>query len=93
LLTCDGATRTNFEQVVDFGLWQDPFVKSIILVHCFWWGHLVWIATNPFEFQHLSQMQGIDRKYNGHVWWKLVTTNIKNSIGLNFKKARCLGHL
>jgi hypothetical protein len=40
-----------------------------------------------------SQMQGMDRKYDGHVWCKVVTTNIKNSFGLNFKKVCCLGHL
>jgi hypothetical protein len=39
-----------------------------------------------------SQLQGIDRKYDGHAWSKLVITNIKNSFGLNFKKAHCLGH-
>jgi hypothetical protein len=44
-------------------------------------------AHNP------SQMQNMDRKDNGHAWNKLVTTNIKNSFGLSFKKARCLGHL
>jgi len=36
-----------------------------------------------------SQMQGVDKKYNGHAWCKLVTTNIKNLFGFNFKKARC----
>jgi hypothetical protein len=40
-----------------------------------------------------SQMQGMDRKYNGHVWCKVIATNIKNSFGLNFMKACCLGHL
>jgi hypothetical protein len=39
------------------------------------------------------QMQGMDRTYNGHVWNKVITTNIKKKIGLNFRKARCLGHL
>jgi hypothetical protein len=41
----------------------------------------------------LSQMQGMDRKYDGHVWCKVIITNIKNSFGLSFKKARCLGQL
>ncbi len=35
----------------------------------------------------------MDRKYNGRAWNKLVTTNIKNSFGLSFKKAHWLGHL
>jgi len=41
----------------------------------------------------LMQMQGIDRKYDGHAWLKVITTNIKNSFGLNFKKVHCLGDL
>ncbi len=40
-----------------------------------------------------SQMQGMDRKYDDHVWCKVITININNSFGLHFKKAPCLGHL
>lgn len=40
-----------------------------------------------------SQMQGMDRKYDGHVWCKLVRTNIKNLFRLRSRKARCLSHL
>jgi hypothetical protein len=32
---------------------------------------------------NLSQMQGMDKTYGGHVWCKLITMNIKNSFGLN----------
>jgi hypothetical protein len=39
------------------------------------------------------QMQDMDKKYNRHAWCKLVTTSIKNSFGLGFRKACCLGHL
>jgi hypothetical protein len=28
------------------------------------------------------QMQGMDRKYNGHVWNKVITTNILKKLGL-----------
>jgi hypothetical protein len=28
------------------------------------------------------QMQGMDRKYNGHTWCKVITTNIKKNLGL-----------
>ncbi len=27
------------------------------------------------------QMQGMDRKYDGHAWCKVITTNIKNNFG------------
>jgi hypothetical protein len=37
------------------------------------------------------QMQGMDRKYNGHAWCKVITINIKNSFELSFRKAYCLG--
>jgi hypothetical protein len=40
-----------------------------------------------------TQMQGMDKKYDGHAWSKVITTNIKNSFGLSFRKLHCLGHL
>jgi hypothetical protein len=46
-----------------------------------------------FTVHNLSQMQGMDKKYDGHAWCKLVTMNIKKSFGFSFRKARCLGHL
>jgi hypothetical protein len=49
----------------------------------------------PFlaNIHNSSHMQSVDRKYNGHVWCKVIITNIKNSFGLNFRKVCCLGHL
>jgi hypothetical protein len=49
LFTHDGAIKTNFERITDFGLWQGLFVKSPILANYSWWGRLVWIVTNPFD--------------------------------------------
>jgi hypothetical protein len=43
--------------------------------------------------QNPSEMQGMDKKYDGHAWNKLVITNIKKLFGLNFRKACYLGHL
>ncbi len=40
-----------------------------------------------------SQMQGTDIRYDGHAQSKVITTNIKNSFGFNFKKVHYLGHL
>jgi hypothetical protein len=42
---------------------------------------------------NFSKMQGMDKKNDGHVWWKVITTNIKNSFGLSFQKTHYLGHL
>jgi len=46
-----------------------------------------------FPIGDYGQMQGMDHKYNGHVWCKVKISNIKNSFGLGFKNTRCLGHL
>jgi hypothetical protein len=41
---------------------------------------------------HSAQLQGMDRKYNGHAWYTLQTSNINNAFGLGFKMTKCLGH-
>jgi hypothetical protein len=57
-------------------------------------GHLLFEFPPIYSNAHnLSQLQGMDKKYDGHAWSKLVTTNIKNSFGFSFRKAHCLGHL
>jgi len=33
-----------------------------------------------------GQMQGIDKKHDGHAWWKVKMTNIKNDFNLIFQK-------
>jgi len=35
--------------------------------------------------RHLRWMQGMDGKYDSHVWTKIKMTNIKNNFGLGFK--------
>ncbi len=42
---------------------------------------------------YFEQLQGMDRKFNGHVWCKLQTSNIKNLFRLGFKTTKCIGHL
>jgi hypothetical protein len=42
---------------------------------------------------HYAQLQGMDKKYDGHPWCKLQTNNFKNSFGLRFRMKKCLGHL
>jgi len=32
-------------------------------------------------------------KHDGHAWYKVKTTNVKNDFNLNFQRACCLGHL
>ena len=51
----------------------------------------------PVSMSHMSTyakgMSGMDKCHNGHVWSKMVTTNITNSQGFTFKTSSCLGHL
>lgn len=35
--------------------------------------------------KHFDQMQGMDWKYDDHVWCKVKTTNIKNEFELGFE--------
>ena len=38
-------------------------------------------------------MDGMDKRYDGHVWTKTQTTNINNDLGLVFRSSICVGHL
>jgi hypothetical protein len=38
-------------------------------------------------------MQSMDKKYDGHFWCKIKTTNIKNNDGLKFKHSFYVGHV
>jgi hypothetical protein len=42
---------------------------------------------------HSGQMQGMDKKHDGHAWHKVKMTNIKNDFNLTFWRAQYLGHL
>ena len=51
----------------------------------------------PVSTTHMSTcakgMSGMDKRHDGHVWSKTVTTKITNSQGFTFKTSYCLGHL
>ena len=40
-----------------------------------------------------KSMFGMDKRYDGHVWTKTVTTNISNVLDLSFRSSTCVGHL
>jgi hypothetical protein len=40
-----------------------------------------------------KNLEGMDKRYDGHSWCKLVTTNIHNSDNLKFRKSYCVGHI
>ena len=40
-----------------------------------------------------KNLEGMDKRFDGHPWCKLVTTNIHSSNNLKFRKSFCAGHL
>ena len=40
-----------------------------------------------------KSMFGMDKRYDGHVWTKTMTTNISNVFDLSFRSSFCVGHL
>ena len=40
-----------------------------------------------------KSMFGMDKRYDGHIWTKIVTTNISNVLDLSFRSSSCVGHL
>ena len=38
-------------------------------------------------------LEGMDKRYDGHPWCKVLTTNIYNVDNLKFCKSYCVGHL
>ena len=38
-------------------------------------------------------MDGMDKRYDGHVWTKTESTNITNNMNLTFRSSICVGHL
>ena len=38
-------------------------------------------------------MDGMDKRYDGHVWTKTQSTNITNKMSLTFRSSICVGHL
>ncbi len=55
---------------------------------------------NIFELLHVSnedgdlrQINNMDLEYDGHIWSRMMTANIKNDFGLKFKVTKCFKHL
>jgi hypothetical protein len=74
----------------------DYDVITIEFVNCFptkFNGDLFELPPLHHSLGHSDQLQGMDKKYNGHTWCKLWTSKIKNVFGLGFRTKKCLGHL
>jgi hypothetical protein len=89
----NGSHTTYFKQVANFGLLRDYYSWCLFHAHNIQQKHFVPNVSMSDTKHSSSHMQGMDRKYNGHTWSKVITTNIKNMFGLSFRKVWCLGHL
>ena len=49
--------------------------------------------SNSALHSKARSMNGMDKRYDGHVWTKTLTTNISNNLNLTFRSSICVGHL
>ena len=45
------------------------------------------------SYSKAKNLQGMDKKYNGHCWCVTKTSNISNDMGLTFRRSSCTSHL
>ena len=48
--------------------------------------------SNSALYSKARSMDGMDKRYDGHVWTKTLTTNISNNLNLTFRSSTCVGH-
>ena len=51
------------------------------------------LVSNSALHSKARSMDGMDKRYDGHVWIKTLTTNISNNLNLIFRSSICVGHL
>ena len=51
------------------------------------------LVSNSALHTKARSMDGMDKRYDGHVWTKTLTTNISNNLNLIFCSSICVGHL
>ena len=49
--------------------------------------------SNSALHSKARSMDGMDKRYDGHVWTKTLTTNISHNLNLTFCSSICVGHL
>ena len=50
-------------------------------------------VSNSALHTKARSMDEMDKRYDGHVWTKTLTTNISNNLNLTFRSSICVGHL
>ena len=50
-------------------------------------------VSNSALHSKARSMDGMDKRYDGHVWTKTLTINISNNLNLTFRSSICIGHL
>ena len=51
------------------------------------------LVSNAALHTKAKSMDGMDKRYDGHVWTKTLTTNISNNLNLTFRLSICVSHL
>jgi hypothetical protein len=70
------------------------FVQKVQLLPTIFYGDVLVELLPLFLNNHSSFKNArMDKKDDGHAWCKVITTNIKNSFRLSFKKTHYLGCL
>jgi hypothetical protein len=70
-----------------------PFLKIQFLLIVFDGDVLSELLPLFLNVHNPSQMaQGMDKRYDGHAYYKVIITNIKNSFRFSLRKVCCLGH-
>jgi len=73
--------------IIDIPSVGRPYVPSVIgyLRAMLFNGDVLFELPPIINFDnHFGQMQGIDKKHDGHAWCKVKTINIKNDFNYNF---------
>ncbi len=91
--TFNGASKRSSNKLQNLDYDKIPIQKIQFSLTVFYGDVLFELLSLLPNFHGFSKMQGMDRKKDGHAQCKVITTNIKNNFGLNFKKTCCLGHL
>ena len=56
-------------------------------------GDVLFVLSLVDKSGSFHMMHGMDKRHDGHVWTKTVTSNIKSDVNLTFHTSTCIDHL
>ena len=80
----------NFFKTLDFNTLDIQRVKFLSPTFN---GDVLFILPPVDKSGSFHMMHGMDKRYDGHAWTKIVTSNIKSDVNLTFRTSICIGHL